>query len=82
MLTDDEALTLLTRVRRSTTHLDVVELCDWVFRRVWAPSTNGEAEIGNVAREPPSVSAPSKGASDRKEYMRDYMRTRRSKAKP
>ena len=80
MLTDEEALKLIERVRRHTPSIEVVELCDWGLQQI-----TGRAALGRVMGSSATVLAPDLGPSlvqpvrpaDRKAYMRDYMAKRR-----
>jgi hypothetical protein len=69
MLTDEEALRLIEKVRRHTPHIDVVELCDWGLQQI-----QGRTALARVMTK---VSEPVAPQSDRKAYMREYMKKRR-----
>ena len=80
MLTDTEALTLIERVRRHTPSMDVVELCDWALARL-IQSRGGTPVPSTLAAGSVATSAPAsprgEPLTDRKSYMRDYMRKKR-----
>ena len=70
MLTDEEALKLIERVRRHTPSADVVDLCDWALAQIIKRNTGTVEEAKSVVHEV---------TGDRREYMRDYMRKKRAK---
>ncbi len=71
MLTDQQALALIERVRRATPHIDVVELCDWALLR-----------LVQMRKAPPTLHStfkePKEPTADRKAYMKEYMRKKRA----
>ena len=79
MLTDEEALKLIERVRRHTPSIEVVELCDWGLQQITGRAALGRVMSGTTVLAPdlgPSLVQPVRPA-DRKAYMRDYMAKRR-----
>ena len=79
MLTDEEALKLIERVRRHTPSIEVVELCDWALQQITGRAALGRVMSGTTVLAPdlgPSLVQPVRPA-DRKAYMRDYMAKRR-----
>ena len=86
MLTDEEALKLIERVRRHTPSIEVVELCDWGLQQITGRAALGRVMSGTTVLAPdlgPSLVQPVRPAgrketpADRKAYMRDYMAKRR-----
>jgi hypothetical protein len=72
MLTDDQALRMIESVRHNTRNMDVVALCDWILARV-VQRREVEAAIPATADAAPKT--------DRRAYMREYMKRRREAQK-
>ena len=69
MLTDEQALRLIESVRHNTRNMDVVALCDWILARVVQ------------RREGVPATADAAPKTDRRAYMREYMKRRREAQK-
>jgi hypothetical protein len=77
MLTDDEALRLIERVRRRIPSLDVVELCDWALGQIqWRASL----DVTRVKADQAKANLDVHVTQSRKDYMRNYMRKKRAKS--